>query len=89
MHGGAAIVTGTLRILWNLVRAPILEVFLLCEPIVRFVCAAVMVFGVFAAVILKVSAVGPHFPLLGMLAFALSFGVVLILYHGLIALLME
>jgi len=38
-----------------------------------------------SAVILQVSAIGPHFPLVGMLAFAVGFGVALILYYGLIA----
>lgn len=80
---------GALRLLWNFMRAPILAVLLLCEPIVQFICAAGMVLGVFAALILKVSGIGPHFPLVGMLAFAVGFGVALILYDGMIALLLE
>lgn len=70
-------------------RAPILAVLLLCEPIVQFICAAALVLGLFAALILKVSGVGPHFPFVGMLAFAVGFGVALILYYRLIALLLE
>jgi hypothetical protein len=78
-----------LRVLWNIVRAPILAALLLCEPIVQFICAAAMVLGVFGAIILQVSAIGAHFPLVGMLAFTVGFGVALILYYGLIALLLE
>ena len=86
---GMAIITGVLRGLWNLVRLPILAVLVLCEPIVQFVCATVMVLGVFVAVLFEISAAGPKFPCLWMVGFSLSFGVFLILYHFLIAALMD
>jgi hypothetical protein len=80
---------GPFRVLWNIARAPVLVVLLLCEPIVRFVCAGSVVLGVFAAVVLKVSAIGSHFSLVAMIAFAGGFGVALILYYGLVALFLE
>jgi hypothetical protein len=77
------------RFFWKLLRLPILAVLLLCEPIVEFVCAAMMLLSVLVAVVLKASAIGLHFPMMGMVVFAASFGVLLFLYHGLIALLLN
>lgn len=80
---------GVAQMAWNLIRAPILAILLLCEPIVSFVYAAVMVLGLFVSILFEISAAGPRFPFLGMTAASLGFGVILALYYGLIALLVE
>lgn len=85
--GGAAFITATLRVLWTIVRLPVLSILLICEPIVRFVCGLVLVLGVFVSLMFELSAAGPRFPFLWMMAFSLSFGAILILYYGLIELL--
>ncbi len=79
----------SLRWLWNIVRAPVLGVLVLCEPIVRWLCATIMVLGVLASVLFEISAAGPRFPFLGMMSASLGFGVVLVLYYGLMSLLMK
>jgi hypothetical protein len=89
IDGTTTTAKNAVRFFWKILRLPIVAVLLLCEPILRIVCAAVMVFGVLTAVVLKASAIGPHFPVLGMLVFVAGFGVLLFIYHGLIALLLR
>lgn len=75
------------RLLWNAARIPVLAILLLLEPAVRFICSLALVLGFFASVMFEISAAGPRFPFLWMLALSLGSGVVLFLYYGLIALL--
>lgn len=81
------VVTGAGKVIWNAARLPLLGVLALLEPVVRFVCSLVMVLGVITSIVFEVSAAGPRFPFLWMLALSIGFGVVLFLYYGLIALL--
>lgn len=76
-----------MRMVGNIVRAPVLMTLLLLEPIVRIGCGLAMVLGLFACLAFKLSPVGAHFPLAQMLMLSLGFGVFLVLYYGLIALL--
>ena len=78
--------SATARLFWNAIRIPVLGVLLLLEPAVRIVCSCALVLGVFASVVFEISAVGPRFPFLAMLGASLGFGVLLVLYEGLIAL---
>jgi hypothetical protein len=80
-------VAGGGRLVLDAVRLPFVGLLVLLEPIVRFLCSLVMVLGVITAVVFEISAVGPRFPFLWVLALSLAFGVVLFLYYGLIALL--
>lgn len=75
------------RLLWNLLRFPMLGILMLLEPVVRYALSVAMVLGVFASVAFELSAVGPRFPSLIVLASSLACGVALFLYYGLIALL--
>lgn len=77
------------RICWNAVRLPVLGVLSLFEPAVRIVCSVALVLGVCASVVFELSAVGPRFPFLMVLAISLGFGVVAVLYQGLIALFVD
>lgn len=75
------------RAVLNSARLLLLTALLLCEPIVRWVCATAMILGIVVCVLFEVSAAGPQFPFLAMFALSISFGVALVLYEGLIALL--
>ncbi len=88
-NGGSVriVAAGAGRLIWNAVRLPLLGILVLLEPVVRFLCSLVMVVGVITSVLFEISAAGPRFPFLWMLALSLGFGVVLFLYDGLIALL--
>lgn len=77
----------TLRLLWRLVRLPLLGVLTLLEPVVRYIFSIVMVLGIITSVVFEISAAGPRFPFLAMLALSFGFGIALFLYYGLIALL--
>jgi hypothetical protein len=78
--------SATGRLFWNAIRVPILGALVLIEPIVRIVCSCALILGIIASVVFELSAVGPRFPFLLMLAASLGFGAVLVLYEGLIAL---
>lgn len=75
------------RIVWHLVRFPLLALLTLFEPVVRAVVSFAMVLGVLAATVFELSAAGPRFEFLQMLAGSLGLGAALFAYHGLQALL--
>lgn len=75
------------RIVWHLVRLPPLALLTLFEPVVRAVLSFAMVLGVLAATVFELSAAGPRFEFLQMLAGSLGLGGALFAYHGLQALL--
>lgn len=62
---------------------------LLLEPIVNVVFGFLMFGGILASIAFEISAVGPRFPFLVMLGISLGFGVVLVLYHFVLALLVR
>ena len=71
---------------WRAVRLPLVAVLTLLEPVVRFVFSLAMVLGFVAAIVFELSAAGPRFPFLQMLALSLGFGVALFAYYGLLSL---
>ena len=80
---------GVGRFLVSVVRAPLLLVLGLLEPVVRAICGIAMVMGILVAIVFELSAVGPRFPFLWMIGMSLAFGLVLVLYEGLLGLLLE
>lgn len=68
------------------ILAPLGMVLVLCEPVVRWTCSALMVLGIFVSIVFELSAVGPRFPFLAMMAASLGCGLVLVAYHGLLSL---
>jgi len=82
-----SITTGTIRIAWELVRLPLLAVLTLLAPVVQTLCAALMLLGLLVSFLFKISAVGPHFPLGLMVGVSFGFGLVIVAWHALIALL--
>lgn len=78
---------GALSLLWQAVRLPLLSVLSLLEPVVCFVLTGLAILGVVAALVWKLSATTPSFPLWGMLAFSGGALALLALYYALIRLL--
>lgn len=72
---------------WQAVRLPLLSVLSLLEPAVCFVLASLAILGVAAALVWKLSATTPSFPLWGLLTFSGGALVLLALYYALIRLL--
>jgi hypothetical protein len=80
--------TATLhRVAWGVLRAPLLAVLMLCEPIVRWACSTLLVLGLLVSIVFELSPAGPRFPFLAMIAASLGWGLVLIGYYGLMGLL--
>jgi len=52
-----------LGLLWQAIRLPLLSVLSLLEPVVCFVLASLAILGVVAALVWKVSATAPSFPI--------------------------
>jgi len=73
----------------GLVRAPVVGLLILLEPVVNVVCGVMTVLGLLAAVAFEFSAVGPRFPFLQVAAISLAFGLLLVVYHSAIALLVR
>ena len=84
--GARSVLATVARIVWHLVRLPLLALLTLLEPAVRAVFSLAMVLGVLAATVFELSAAGPRFEFLQMFAGSLGFGVALLLYYGLLAL---
>lgn len=84
---GSVLLAGVLRGGRAVIGAPLLFVLMLLEPVVRWVCSIALVLGLIVSVVFELSAVGTRFPFLAMVGTSLVFGVVLIAYYGLIALL--
>ncbi len=79
----------TSRILGRAVLFPVVTAMLLLEPIVNAVCGCMMIGGAIVSVTFEISAAGSRFPFLQMLGLSLGFGVFLLLYHMLLALLVR
>ena len=75
------------RLLWLLVRIPLLAVTLALEPAANFVLTAVGVLGIAAALILRLSGALPEFPFWGMLGFSVGALSLLSAYHTLLCIL--
>jgi hypothetical protein len=81
-----SLLLGVGRVLWNVIRVPIVAVLLLLEPVVTFVCSAGLVLGLFTCIVWELSAAAPKFPLGKMLVFSFACPVILFLYHALLSL---
>lgn len=77
------------RALSTVLRLPIVALLLLFEPVVNVVCGAAAILGVLIAVVFELSAAGPRFPFIQVASISLAFGVILVLYHSVLALLVR
>ena len=82
-----SIASGGLRLVWNAVRLPLLAVLVFLAPVVEFVCGGLLLLGLLVSVAFKISAASAHFPFWPMVDLSLGFGLFVILYHAVIALL--
>lgn len=83
LHSAAAI-SG--RILWILLRLPVLTVLLALEPFISAVLTVVGILGIASALILKLSGDLPRFPFWGMIAMSVGTLLLLTAYYALISL---
>lgn len=77
------------RFSWHVGRASLIVVLTCLEPFVRVTCSLAVILGTVAAVVFEISAVGPGFSFLGMLAASLGFGLALAAYYALLGLLLD
>jgi len=84
---GRSLVLGTLRVLWNAVRLPMLALLIILEPLVTLILSAMAFVGVVAACVLRLSGDLPHFPFWGMMGFSVVCMLLLMAYHALLRLL--
>jgi hypothetical protein len=76
---------GTLRLLWYLLRLPLLTFLAILEPVVRFILWPLALLGVLTALFFKSYGV-PHFPFALMLGVSIGFGLMLVGYYALLRL---
>jgi hypothetical protein len=75
---------GSLRLVWRLIRLPILTFLVILQPVVGLVFGGLALLGVLISLFFKLTGAAPHFPLLIMLAISVGFGLVLTGYEALI-----
>ena len=75
---------GSLRLVWRLIRLPILTFLVILQPVVGLVIGGLALLGVLMSFFFKLSGAAPHFPFLMMLAISVGFGLALIGYEALI-----
>lgn len=78
-----------LRVLWQLVRLPVLAVLLVLEPFISLVLTAFSLLGIVLGLILKFSGDVPHFPFWLIIGFSLAAFLLLMAYHALIGILCQ
>lgn len=83
----SSIALSVLRVLWLLVRVPLLAALLALEPIASLVLTAVGILGIVAALILRSSHHPPQFSFWGLLGFSVCALVLLSAYHVLLGIL--
>ena len=77
--------TGSLWLVWRLVRLPILTFLVILQPVVGLVFGGFALLGVLMSFFFKLSGAAPHFPFLIMLAISVGFGLMVIGYEALIS----
>lgn len=75
---------GSLRLVWRLIRLPILTFLVILQPVVGLAFGGLALLGVLLSLFFKLSGAAPHFPFLMMLAISVGSGLVLIGYEALI-----
>ena len=73
-------------IVWSCIRAPIVAILVLFEPILGFVLYALAILGLFITFLFRFVDVGRHFPFWTMLCLSLSFALAHLAYHLIIRL---
>jgi len=79
-------IRGAGRLLWHVLRLPVLMFLVILEPVVRFVLGGLALLGVLVALFFKAYGV-PHFPFALMLGVSVGLGLILAGYHAVLRLL--
>jgi hypothetical protein len=79
-----ALAMGSLRLVWRLIRLPILTLLVILQPVIGLVFGGLALLGILMSVFFMLSGAAPHFPFVVMLAISVSFGLVLVGYEALI-----
>ena len=74
-----------LRVLWDLVRLPILAVLTVLEPFVRMTISLAIIIGVIVTLVFEASATGQHFSSLTMMIIMAALGAFLVGYYAILA----
>jgi hypothetical protein len=75
---------GTVWLIWEAARLPMLSLLVILEPILRFALSTVALLGVFAAFFFWLSGMAPHFPFWGAFGLAVACVLVQMAYHALL-----
>lgn len=81
-----AIPAAVLRVLWHLVRLPVLALLVLAAPLVRLALGALGLLSLLAALFYEFFSPLPHPPFWSLLGFAAGCGLTLLLYERLLRL---
>ena len=79
-------IRGAGRLLWHVLRLPVLMFLVILEPVVRFLLGGLALLGVLVALFFKLCGV-PHFPFVLMLSVSVGLGLMLAGYHAALRLL--
>lgn len=77
---------GTVWLLWQCLRLPLLALLVILEPFVTFVRGSLALLGILITLFWRLAGV-PHFPFALMLGLSLGLGLMLVTYHSLLRLL--
>jgi hypothetical protein len=75
---------GTIWLIWEAARLPVLSFLVILEPILRFTLSTVALLGVLAAFFFRLSGMAPHFPFWGSLRLAVACVLTQMAYHALL-----
>jgi hypothetical protein len=80
---GGRFLRGTLRLLWDVLRLPVLMFLAILEPVVSFVLGALALLGLLTALFFKFYGV-PQFPFALMLGMSVGLGLIQVGYYALL-----
>ena len=83
---GKTLLIGVLRLVWQLIRLPVLILMAILEPIVSVVLMGLATLGVLMCFFYEFLVRAPHFPFWLMMGISLSFAFLLMLYYALMRL---
>jgi hypothetical protein len=68
-------------LVWSCIRAPVLAMLVLLEPIVGFVLYSLAILGLLTTFLFRLVGVGKHFPFCTMFCLSISFALAHLAYH--------
>lgn len=77
----ALVAVGTLRLIWNILRLPLMALFVIAEPAVRVLLLGIAAAGLLTAIFLELSGAAPHFSMSAHVAISLGCLGLLFVYY--------